>query len=66
MKIGEVFLRMSPDDAQGYIDQSKEEIEKEIAELDKQIATHTQDLKSLKVKLYAKFGNNINLEEDEG
>jgi len=57
---------MTPDDAQTYIDQSKEEIEKEVAALDKQIANHAQDLKDLKVKLYAKFGNNINLEEDEG
>lgn len=37
VQIGEVFLRMSPDDAQAYIDQSKEEIEKEIVSFDEQI-----------------------------
>ncbi|XP_066916322.1 prefoldin subunit 4-like [Clytia hemisphaerica] len=65
VQIGEVFLRMTPDDAQVYIDQQKEEIESEISKCDKQIANYTQELKNLKVKLYAKFGNNINLEEEE-
>ena len=56
---------MTPDDAQTYIDQSKEEIEKEIANIDVQIVQYAKELKELKVKLYAKFGTNINLEEEE-
>ena len=56
---------MTPDEAQEYIDQQKEEIESDISKCDKQIAEYTQELKNLKIKLYAKFGNNINLEEEE-
>ena len=56
---------MTPEEAQAHIDQSKQGIEEEIAKFDKQIANYQQQLKELKVKLYAKFGTNINLEEDE-
>ena len=65
VQIGEVFLRMTPDEAQVYIDQSKKEVESDIAKYESQIASFQKQLKELKVNLYAKFGSNINLEEDE-
>ena len=60
-----MFLHLSTDEAQEYIDGCKEELENEIKKLEDQLINgYTAELKDLKVKLYAKFGNNINLEED--
>ena len=42
----------------------KADIEKEIADTEKKCEEHQSILSDLKVKLYAKFGNNINLEAD--
>ncbi|XP_065674965.1 prefoldin subunit 4 isoform X2 [Hydra vulgaris] len=63
--IGETFFKMSKDEAQAFIDEGKESIEKELKILAKKAEAHTMELKDLKIKLYAKFGTNINLEEEE-
>lgn len=56
---------MNMDEAQEYIEKSKEDIEKEVDNLEQNISKHMKELKDLKVALYAKFGNNINLEEED-
>ena len=53
------------EEAQEYIDQCKTELEEEIKKHDKKIAVFENELKDLKIKLYAKFGTNINLEEED-
>ena len=65
MQIGEVFFHMTPDEAQEYIDSKKDQIERDIQQMDEQADSLKKGLQELKVKLYAKFGNNINLEEEE-
>lgn len=63
-KVGEVFLHLPNDDVQGSVEQAKEDVEKELTRM----RGSTEDIKkllaSLKVELYAKFGDSINLEDD--
>ena len=56
---------MSKDEAEIFIDEGKGSIDKEIGRLTEIVESYTQELKDLKIKLYAKFGANINLEEEE-
>ncbi|XP_057292037.1 prefoldin subunit 4-like [Hydractinia symbiolongicarpus] len=63
--VGETFMHLSMEQAQEFIDSKKETIENDVRELDTQMQQYKGELKDLKVKLYAKFGTNINLEEDE-
>lgn len=44
---------------------NQETLEQEVQDLEKQVSAIQQVLGDLKVQLYAKFGNNINLEADE-
>lgn len=44
---------------------NQETLEQEVQDLEKQVSAIQQVLSDLKVQLYAKFGNNINLEADE-
>jgi len=63
--IGEVFLHLTTEEAESHIEASKEKIQKEVEEFEGQISRFEAELKDLKIKLYAKFGTNINLEDDE-
>jgi len=65
VQIGEVFVHMSQDGVNEYIDKQKEVLEGEIEKLDARASGMVSSLKELKTKLYAKFGKNINLEEEE-
>eukprot|EP00794_Sanderia_malayensis_P018661 gene18661-20543_t len=64
-KIGEVFVRIKMDDANQLIEQQKEKLQQQMEGFDSQAEELKKHLSELKVKLYGKFGNNINLEEDE-
>merc|ERR1712050_497078 len=64
-KIGEVFVNLQGESANEMLEKAKENLKKEIEKLDTQCKAHQQILKDLKVQLYAKFGTNINLENDE-
>ena len=44
---------------------AKSSVQAEMTELERRCNDHRQTLTDLKVQLYAKFGNNINLEADE-
>ncbi|ELU18687.1 hypothetical protein CAPTEDRAFT_226422 [Capitella teleta] len=63
--IGEVFVRLSTDEATSMLDRSKADLDAEIAGIEAKCDEHKQILSNLKIQLYAKFGNNINLEADE-
>ena len=64
--IGEVFVHLTQDDTLERLSTCKASIQTDISNLEKRCDEHRQTLSDLKVQLYAKFGNNINLEaEDE-
>ena len=64
-QIGEVFVHLSHDETMDRLTVAKSSVQAEMAELERRCADHRQTLTDLKVQLYAKFGNNINLEADE-
>uniref|UniRef100_A0AAX7VF84 Prefoldin subunit 4 n=1 Tax=Astatotilapia calliptera TaxID=8154 RepID=A0AAX7VF84_ASTCA len=64
-QIGDVFINHSQDETQEMLESAKETLEQEVQDLEKQVSAIQQVLSDLKVQLYAKFGNNINLEADE-
>ncbi|XP_071957627.1 prefoldin subunit 4-like [Antedon mediterranea] len=64
-QIGESFLGHSIEDTQALVESAKEEVQKDIKQLEKSTEEIRDTLKELKVQLYAKFGNSINLEMDD-
>lgn len=56
---------MSTDDVNQMIEKQKEKIQEEISELGSDVDALKKILADLKVQLYSKFGNSINLEEDD-
>ncbi len=64
-RIGEVFVKISTEEANQLLEKQKENFQKEVEELESHAAVLKKELAELKVKLYGKFGNNINLEEDD-
>jgi len=64
-QIGEVFVHLSQADTVERLTVAKSSVQDEMANLELRCADHRQTLSDLKVQLYAKFGNNINLEADE-
>lgn len=63
--IGEVFINHSFDRTQILIEEFKEEIKNETKTLQSTASDIRAVMSDLKVKLYAKFGDNINLEPDD-
>merc|ERR1712002_967736 len=63
--IGEVFLHLTKDETEEYIERSKDKMDQELKECEDQMKGFESELKDLKIKLYTKFGTNINLEDDE-
>jgi len=61
-KIGEAFFRISLSQAQTLLAKDQESAEAEINRLQAQIDECHQEMKDLKVVLYAKFGKQINLD----
>ena len=64
-QFGEVFTYLSVSDANTELEKKKESIEKEIRSYEAKVTATKKILADLKVQLYAKFGNKINLEETE-
>ncbi|XP_062871553.1 prefoldin subunit 4 [Trichomycterus rosablanca] len=64
-QIGDVFISHSQEETQEMLEAAKESLKEEIRTLEGRVASIQEVLGDLKVKLYAKFGNNINLEADE-
>ena len=62
---GEVFSHLSVEDANTELERSKELIEVEIKSLEDKVSSIKRLLSELKTQLYAKFGNKINLEEND-
>uniref|UniRef100_A0AAR2IQW8 Prefoldin subunit 4 n=1 Tax=Pygocentrus nattereri TaxID=42514 RepID=A0AAR2IQW8_PYGNA len=64
-QIGDVFISHSQEETQEMLEAAKEGLKEEIKGLESRVASIQEVLGDLKVQLYAKFGNNINLEADE-
>ncbi|MGH0173947.1 UNVERIFIED_CONTAM: hypothetical protein FKN15_066764 [Acipenser sinensis] len=64
-QIGDVFISHSQEETQDMLEGAKESLKDEIKVYEGRVAAILQVLADLKVQLYAKFGNNINLEADE-
>merc|ERR1711931_348871 len=64
IQVGEVFMLHSTDSTSTMLEQAKELANDDIARLQANIEIIEDVLKNLKVQLYAKFGDNINLEEE--
>lgn len=64
-RIGEVFIHLSSEETQEYLENAKSKVQGEVKSLESQSGEVKALLGDLKVKLYAKFGNNINLEAEE-
>lgn len=64
-QIGEVFVHLGNETAQEYLEKAKVAKQEELASLKASSAEIEGVLSELKVQLYAKFGDNINLEADE-
>merc|ERR1712131_436488 len=64
-QIGEVFISHTQEETQEMLEAAKEVLEQEVKELEGKVSAIQQVLGDLKVHLYAKFGNNINLEAEE-
>jgi len=63
-KIGEVFVQHSLDNTQELLEDFKLNLQEEISDLEGKVDDIRTLLKDLKVQLYAKFGDTINLEDD--
>ncbi|KAF2362614.1 Prefoldin beta-like [Trinorchestia longiramus] len=63
--LGEVFLLKTQESATESIGKEKELVREEIDQLKSKASDLEASMSQLKADLYAKFGNNINLEADE-
>ena len=61
-KIGEAFFHISLKRAQTLLQKDQESIDSDINGLQGKIDQYQQEMKDLKVALYAKFGKQINLD----
>ncbi|XP_034029296.1 prefoldin subunit 4 [Thalassophryne amazonica] len=64
-QIGDVFISHNQEETQEMLEAAKEALNEEVKGLEGRVSSIQQMLDDLKVQLYAKFGNNINLEADE-
>ena len=61
--VGECFLHLSNDEAEGRIEKLTGEVEERRAKFEAELETVNERMAELKTLLYGKFGNSINLEE---
>ncbi|XP_034552639.1 prefoldin subunit 4 isoform X2 [Notolabrus celidotus] len=64
-QIGDVFINHTQEETQEMLEAAKEALELEVKGLEGRVTAIQELLGDLKIQLYAKFGNNINLEADE-
>eukprot|EP01114_Cavostelium_apophysatum_P008249 TRINITY_DN2060_c0_g1_i1.p1 TRINITY_DN2060_c0_g1~~TRINITY_DN2060_c0_g1_i1.p1 ORF type:complete len:130 (+),score=35.67 TRINITY_DN2060_c0_g1_i1:117-506(+) len=63
-RLGEIFVEVKRDEATSLLEKEEAKLNEEIDYYKKEIENVRKLLGDLKVKLYAKFGNSINLEEE--
>ncbi len=65
IKVGEVYIQTSNDNAAEYVEKEKKNATAELKEMEQRLAEITGKMDELKVQLYAKFKDSINLEYNE-
>ncbi|CBQ69080.1 probable GIM3-Gim complex component [Sporisorium reilianum SRZ2] len=63
-KIADTFVSLPHPDAMERLEAEQSEADERLAALQEKLDSYDAQMKQLKVKLYAKFGDNINLERD--
>ena len=63
-QIGEILVHLTAEEAQEYLQKQEEQVKEELQELYSNIWSIQKVISDLKVQLYAKFDDNINLEAD--
>jgi prefoldin subunit 4 len=61
--VGETFITMDQSSAEEMLEKSKKDLETKISKRKVEIASLASKMKGIKATLYAKFGNQINLDE---
>ncbi|CEH12110.1 Molecular chaperone Prefoldin, subunit 4 [Ceraceosorus bombacis] len=61
-KVGDAYMHLKPSEAVEMANVESERLTAEVEKLAKEKASCEEGMRELKVKLYAKFGDNINLE----
>lgn len=64
-QIGDVFISHPQEETQEMLEAAKKAVEEEMESLQSRVESIQQVLSDLKIQLYAKFGNNINLEAED-
>ncbi|XP_028591072.2 prefoldin subunit 4 [Podarcis muralis] len=64
-QIGDVFISHPQEETEEMLEEAKKNLQEEIGALESRVESIQRVLSDLKVQLYAKFGNNINLEADD-
>uniref|UniRef100_A0A3B3RYY9 Prefoldin subunit 4 n=1 Tax=Paramormyrops kingsleyae TaxID=1676925 RepID=A0A3B3RYY9_9TELE len=64
-QIGDVFISHTQEETQEMLENAKVLLKEEIKALEGRVSSIQGVLADLKIQLYAKFGNNINLEADD-
>lgn len=64
-RIGEGFIAVSKEEAERMLEAKQKELDAEVRELEARIAPMTEEMSTIKAKLYAKFGANINLDLED-
>ena len=60
-----MFIHLGGDEAQEYLEKAKTEVQEQLTTLKARADEIQRTLSELKVQLYAKFGDNINLEDGD-
>ncbi|XP_046660352.1 probable prefoldin subunit 4 isoform X1 [Homalodisca vitripennis] len=63
--IGEIFMFQDSENTQKCLEEAKQQIQKEIEEIEEKCSKLKEVMSDLKTQLYGKFGSHINLEADE-
>lgn len=63
-QIGEILVHLTAEETQKHLQKQQEQATVELQELYSNIQSIQKVMSDLKVQLYAKFGENINLEAD--
>ncbi|TKY88975.1 hypothetical protein EX895_002216 [Sporisorium graminicola] len=63
-KIADTFIALPHPDALERLEAEQHEADEKLSTLQDKLDSYDAQMKQLKVKLYAKFGDNINLERD--
>lgn len=62
--IGESYMDLTKDEVDQFLEKEEKKITENVDDINRKMAEIKKTMAELKVKLYGKFGNSINLEEE--